>query len=545
MNGKGSSCVRGLLGFALLGILAGCGADLGVLHPDRVLFNGKIVTVDEDFSIAEAVAIKDGRFVAVGSNSQIRGLAGDRTEVMDLEGRTVLPGFNDPHLHFAHTLGFVVDELSTKYRQASSISEILAVVQEKIEQTPPGELVWFFLGPSSPSRLEEGRYPNRKDLDPISPQHPVFLEYAGNGANASANSLALKKAGITRRTPQPSTQGLLGEIVKDASGEPTGVFLGRAAASIAHTVLVRHSVETLVETIQNAFEVVLPNGITTIGDPNTNMSNVGENQNWAKAYQRLSSRGELMVRANVIMRLPIVYRPTEGILEWLDNLQFDSGFGNETLHFGQIKISIYDSSGDFKLPREDVKRVIKAVHRSGWRLYIHVGRGESYDLAMEGLEVLERYGVMVEPQPGRIWGMSDDYEEQNADPARPAYGPTPLKTYLDHGIRVMTGSDAGRPPTGIPMFTIFEAVNRVRASGKVINPEERITVEEAIRAVTITPAYSTFEEDLKGTIEPGKLADLVVLGRDILTVPPLEIKDIPVLRTMMGGKFVYVNPDVN
>jgi len=572
MNRKSRSCVRGLLGLGLLGILVGCGADLGVLHPDTLLFNGKIVTVDEDFSIAEAVAIKDGRFVAVGSNSQIRSLAGDRTEMVDLEGRTVLPGFNDPHLHFAHTLGFVVDELSTKYRQASSIGEILAVVQEKVEQTPPGELVWFFLGPSSPSRLEEGRYPNRKDLDPISPQHPVFLEYAGNGANASANSLALKKAGITRRTPQPSTQGLLGEIVKDASGEPTGVFLGRAAASIAHTVLVRHSVETLVETIQNAFEVVLPNGITTIGDPNTNMSNVGENQNWVKAYQRLSSRGELMVRVNCIMRLPIVYRPTEGILEWLDNLLFDSGFGNETLHFGQIKISIYDSSGDFKLPREDVKRVIKAVHRAGWRLYIHVGRGESYDLATEGLEeaysefpredvrhvitharfptdknleVLKRYGVMVEPQTGRIWGMSDDYEEQNADPERPAYGPTPLRTYLDHGIKVMTGSDAGRRPTGVPLFTIFEAVNRVRSSGKVINPEERITVEEAIRAVTITPAYSTFEEDLKGSIEPGKLADLVVLERDILAVPALEIKDIVVLRTMMGGEFVYVNPDLN
>ncbi|MFB3108189.1 MAG: amidohydrolase, partial [Candidatus Binatia bacterium] len=487
---------------------------------------------------------------------------------------TVLPGFNDPHLHFAHTLGFVVDELSRKFRSASSISEILAVVQEKIEQTPPGELVWFFLGPSSPDRLEEGRYPNRKDLDPISPLHPVFLEYAGNGANASANSLALKKAGITRRTPQPSTQGLLGEIVKDASGEPTGVFLGRAAASIAHTVLVRHSVETLVETIQNAFEVVLPNGITTIGDPNTNMSNVGENQNWMRAYQRLSARGELRVRVNCIMRLPIVYRPTEGILEWFDDLLFDSGFGNDTLYFGQIKISIYDSSGDFKLPREDVKRVIKAVHRSGWRLYIHVGRGESYDLAMEGLEeayaefpredvrhvitharfptdknleVLKRYGGMVEPQTGRIWGMSDDYEEQNTDPDRPAYGPTPLRTYLDHGVRVMTGSDSGRPPAGVPLFTIFAAVNRMRRSGKVINPEERITLEEAIRAVTITPAYSTFQEDLKGSIEPGKLADLVVLGRDILTVPLLEIKDIPVLRTMMGGEFVYThpNPDPN
>ena len=563
---------RGLLALALLGMLTGCGADLDVLRPDTVLFNGKMVTVDEDFSIAEAVAIRDGKFIAVGSDAEVRGLAGERTEVIDLEGATVLPGFNDPHLHFAHTLGFVADELTQKFRSSTSIREILAVVEEKIDQTPPGEMVWFFLGPGSPSRLEEGRYPGRKDLDPISPQHPVFLEFGGSGANASANSLALDKAGITRRTPQPSDQGLLGEIVKDASGEPTGVFLGRAAASIAHSVLVRHSVETLAKTIQHASDVVVPYGITTIGDPNTNMSNVRENQTWVQAYQRLSSRGELRVRVNAIMRLPIVYRPTEGILEWFDDLLVDTDFGNETLHLGQIKISIYDSSGDFKLPREDVKRVIKAVHRAGSRLYIHVGRGESYDLATEGLEeaynefpredvrhvitharfptdqnleVLERYGVMVEPQTGRIWGMSDDYEEQNADPTRPAYGPTPLRTYLDRGIRVMTGSDSGRRPTGVPLFTIFEAVNRVRESGKVINPEERITVEEAIRAVTITPAYSTFEEDLKGSIEPGKLADLVVLGRDILTVPPLEIKDIPVLRTMMGGEFVYVNPDSN
>ena len=165
------------LGLLLMGMLVGCGSDLGVLHPDTILLNGKMVTVDEDFSIAEAVAIKDGKFIAVGSNTEVRGLAGDRTEVIDLEGATVLPGFNDPHLHFAHTLGFVTDELTQKFRSSTSIREMLAVVQEKIDQTPAGEMVWFFLGPGSPSRLEEGRYPNRKDLDPISPQHPVFLEY--------------------------------------------------------------------------------------------------------------------------------------------------------------------------------------------------------------------------------------------------------------------------------------------------------------------------------------------------------------------------------
>jgi predicted amidohydrolase YtcJ len=270
------------------------------------------------------------------------------------------------------------------------------------------------------------------------------------------------------------------------------------------------------------------------------------------------------------MRLPIPVQPTDEILEWLDNLLFDPGFGNDRLRFGQFKIVVYDSSPSYQVPRENVKRVIKAVHRAGWQLYIHVGGGESYDLAVEGLEeayqefprqdarhiitharsptdknleVLERYGVMVEPQPGRFDRMSDDYEEQNTDPDRPAYGPYPLRTYLDHGVVVMTGSDSGRLPAGVPLFTMFAAVNRVRRSGKVINPEERITLEEAIRAVTITPAYSTFQEDLKGSIEPGKLADLVVLGRDILTVPSLEIKDIPILRTMVGGEFVYNNPD--
>ncbi|MDA2935160.1 amidohydrolase, partial [Acidobacteria bacterium AH-259-D05] len=562
-----STGLRSFLTLVLLGCLTSCGGDLGELHPDTILFNGKIVTVDEDFSITEAVAIEDGRFIAVGANAEIRGLAGARTEMVDLEGRTVLPGFNDPHEHFAHSLGFVADDLTKKFRTSKSIKEILAVVQEKIDQTPAGEMVWFFLGPGSPDALEEGRFPTRHDLDPISPQHPVLLEFGGSGANSSANTLALRKAGISRRTPQPSTKRLIGEIIKDASGELTGVFRGRGASALPHSVLVRHSKETLAENIKRASELVIPYGITTIGDPNTNMSSVRDNQTWVQAYQQLSARGELTVRINCVMRLPLLYRPQEEILGWMENLLYDPGFGNETLHFGQIKISVYDSSANYKVPREDVIRVIKAVHRAGWQLYIHVGGGESYDLAIEGLEeayselprqevrhvitharfptdhtleVLKRYNVIVEPQTGNIYTMSDDYEERNADPERPAYGPTPLRTYLDHGITVMTGSDQN--PIG-PMFTIFEAVNRLRRSGKVINPEERITVEEAIRAVTIVPAYSTFQKHLKGSIEAGKLADLVVLGRDPLTVPSLELKDIPVMRTMIGGKFVYTNPD--
>ena len=148
---------------------------------------------------------------------------------------------------------------------------------------------------------------------------------------------------------------------------------------------------------------------------------------------------------------------------------------------------------------------------------------------------------MVDPQPGTLYQRyADDAEQTFQEPGRQSYGPIPLRTYLDRGIPVMISSD--QQPVG-PMFHIFEAVNRVRRSGKPIVPEEAITVQEAIRATTLTPAYSTFQEELKGSIEPGKLADLVVLGKDILTVPSMEIKNIPILRTMIGGEFVYINPN--
>jgi len=154
---------------------------------------------------------------------------------------------------------------------------------------------------------------------------------------------------------------------------------------------------------------------------------------------------------------------------------------------------------------------------------------------------MKRLGIIADLQVNRIWHLSDDAEErQTANPERPDLGSRPVATYRDAGIPVILSSD--QAPVG-PLFTVFEAVNRVRKSGKVYQPEERLTLEEAIRGITITSAWTFFEDDVKGSIEAGKFADLVVLGRDILTVDPLEIKDIPVLMTMTGGKFVYVNPN--
>lgn len=558
-----------LLGLGSLVAIVGCAGrnDADLLRPDMILHNGKIVTVDKKFSIAQAVAIKSGRFVAVGEDNKIIRLKGSHTEVLDLEGRTVLPGFNDPHEHFTYNLGMVEDEFERRFRKAASVEEIVSLVKERVSRTARGELVWFYLGPASAELLKEKRFPNRHQLDAVAPNNPVLLEFQGAGDYASANSMALAKAGITRSTPQPYSKGMNGEILKDASGEPNGLLLGRGAVSLPHNALVKHSVENLVENIRMSSERAVRYGITTIGDPNTYIAGLPDNVSWVRAYQRVSTRGDAKVRVNCILRVPIQVRPVDEILEWLDNLLYDPGFGNETLHFGQMKLVIFDSTPNFKVPHDDVKKVITAIHRAGWQLFIHARGGEALDLAVEGLdealkaypransrhiithavfptdknlEVMKRNGIMVEPQSGALFEMSDDYEQKTANPARSAYGPTPLKTYLKNGIAVMTGSDDG--PMG-PLFTIFESVTRLRHSGKVINPDERISLEEAIRATTITGAYSTFQEDLKGSIEAGKLADLVVLGRDILTVPPEEIKDIPVMRTMMNGKFVYTNPN--
>ncbi|MCZ6769440.1 MAG: amidohydrolase family protein [Acidobacteria bacterium] len=557
-----------LSGVALTVLAMACGGSVpDSLSPQTILVNGKIVTVDADFSIAEAVAIRDGKFVAVGSDSEIQGLAGRETEVIDLDGKTVLPGFNDGHGHVTLNWGKKTDPIQARLGNASSIEEVLDLLREKMETLGPEELLWFDFGPS-PSRLEENRFPNRFDLDKVSRDRPILLSL-GSGSSAVVNTKLLRDLGITRGTPQPYEMGLFGEIVKDpGTGEPTGVFLGWAGQALIRRNLQLYPAQVQAENILRASEQIIKYGITTVGDPNSMVSSGNDNIPFIRAYQQLAAQGKLPVRVNCMPRIPLLTNPVEECLKYLDQFPYSPGFGNDFLVLRQLKIVVNSSSGKYKLSHDDVKTVVRAIHRAGWQMMIHVGRGgEAFDVALEALdeayqdypdgpqrhlitharhpteenlEILVRRGIMVDPQPGSLYNYADDAEETLLDPDRPAYGPLPLRTYLDRGVQLMISSD--QQPVG-PMFHIFEAVNRVRRSGKPIVPEESITVEEAIRATTLTPAYSTFQEDIKGSIEPGKLADLIVLGRDILTVPSMEIKDIPILRTMIGGEFVYINPN--
>lgn len=558
----------------LFALLPSCsGGDIpDALAPDTILHNARIVTVDEDFSMAQAVAIKDGRLVAVGSDSQVLALAGANTERIDLEGKTVLPGFYDSHIHIAGAAGEAPDPLSNAMSKATSIAEVVELVRRKVAASSPGELVRFTQGPGRAEQLEENRWPNRWDLDPVSPDNPVLINRIAADYIWITNSQGLAAAGIKRGSRQPYQDGLFGRYEVDPrSGEPTGVVMGRAAQHILREAMNVYSTEELRENIAAAVEGhVIPYGITTYADPLTSSNN----QPTQHAYQQLMQREEgLPARVNLMIRLPVRSQSAEANLDLVRGLLYSPPFNSDFLRVGTFKISLDKGRpGDkpYIVPAETGKALLIEAHKRGWQLYVHITTPETFDYAcealeeayrlypredarhifthvgmptQENLETMKRLGIIADLQVGRYYSMADDAEERyQVNPDRPDLGPNPVGTYRDAGILLTLSSD--QAPIG-PLFGIWSAVNRVRKSGKVFRPEERLTLEEAIRAYTYSPAWAFFEEDLKGSIEVGKYADLVVLGRDILTVDPLEIKDIPVLRTMTNGKFVYLNPDQN
>ena len=558
---------------SILTTVSGSPVTLDQLKPDKVLFNGKIVTVDKDFSVVEAVAIKDGKFVAVGSNAEIRALIGPNTELIDLEGKTVVPGFIDPHVHFAHKVGKGEDEYEELFSQARSIEEVRRALQLKVKETPDGEIIWFSKGPSQ-DRMGTDRWPNRYDLDPVSPDNPVILGFAADHVTIVNSKLIEMVGTITKDTPQPTTRGFAGEIVKDPqTGEPTGVLREKGATTLARGPFNLYPTAVLEQNILRASAKVVQQGVTSLFDPCTNIGKAMDNQPGLQAYQRLSAQGKLTVRINAMIRMPIRVETLEQNLDFLNNFLLAPGFRNDRLRIGTLKISV-DGSG-MRVPPAKVKAIIKAAHIAGWQMYIHLGGGESYDVVTDAideaykefpredarhvithatwpsqkdLDILSKYDVMVEPQLGfaRAWEAippappTGRLSETPDNVPEGRFGPRPVRTYIENGIKVMAGTD--QKPIG-PLFTIWGAVTRLRSSGKVLQPEQRLTLEEAIRATTILPAYASFEDHVKGSIEVGKLADLVVLGRDLLTVPKEEIRDIPVLMTMINGVFVYVNPN--
>jgi len=536
-----------------------CGADL-------LLLNGKVITVDPDFSVAEAVAVKDGRITAVGSSAEMAELVGAGTEVIDLGGRTVLPGLIDSHLHMLGT-GLAMSMIDCRTPPMRSIADIVAAVGERAK-ADPGE--WIQGRGWDQAKLSDHRNPTRWDLDEAAPDNPVYLTRTC-GHVAVVNSRALELAGITRDTPQP----VGGTIVKDETGEPTGLLLERPAFWLVLKHVPPPDLDRKVEAIKLVSRAFNEAGLTSVIEPGIAAEDM-------RAYQRALREGGLTVRVSMMLRGVEGDEPLEESLRRMREFPLTTGFGDEMIRFLGLKLLIDggigghtallrepyegepDNYGILTMSEEKLQRLVDAANLQGMMVGVHCAGGGAMDIVLrvfeetdrkrpirgrrftiihayqpseENFDQCRRLGVVVASQPSFLYYLGDSFYE-NVGPSRSKWV-KPHRAWMDHGIVVAAGTDS--PVTPYPPFvSLWAAIaRRTEVRGIQMGADQRVTREEAIRMYTINGAYLSFEEDVKGTVEPGKVADLVVIDRDILTCPEDEIKETRVLRTILGGKTVY------
>ena len=524
--------------------------------PDLIIVNAKIYTVDPAFSTAEALAITNGRFTSVGTGAQVRRLAGSHTRIMDLGGKTVIPGLADNHLHSAGG-GQGVD-----LSRARTLDEVLNLIAARVKQVKPGEIVitnsdWH------EAQLREQRLPYRSDLDSIAPRTPVVVVRGGH--EYILNSAALSKWGITKQTPQPAG----GRISRDEHGELNGELLDRAKALVTLPNPEPSNIEYFVAEHRKLNAA----GLTSIRYPGASVEQY-------RVLQEMRRRGLLTIRVNQLLRPPATnaaqmkamlaasqVKPDEGD-EWLRiggvKLAVDGGF--EGGWMTELYAKPYDEDGTYygvnTMKQADYTEIVKEVNREGWRVSTHaVG-----DAAIE--EVLTAYeAANVEKSiVGQRWTVEHGFlpreehfvrmkklglvisAQDHLYLAGPSlvkmWGPeraawvTPVRAYLDHGLVVSAGTDSPVVPYP-PLWVFYHFVTRDTISGGVLGPDQKISRREALRLETINNAYTTFEENIKGSIEPGKVADLVVLPDDIMTVQAKSLESMNVLMTVVGGRIVY------
>ncbi len=527
--------------------------------PDTILVNGQVITVDARFSIAEAVAITGGKFTAVGTSAVIRRLAGPTTTTIDLHGQTVIPGLADGHLHDAG--GGPGVDLSG----ARSLADITAAVAARVKQSRPGDVI-VSNGDWHEAQLAEQRLPYRADLDPVSPANPVVLVRGGH--EYILNSAALRKWHITTETPpQPG-----GRITRDAKGELNGELIDRAKA----LVQLPPSPPLTIDALVAQHKTLNAAGLTSIRYPGASIEQY-------RLLEEMKRRGLLTIRVNQLMRVgadsaekmraavaALHIKPDEGD-EWLRvggmKLGVDGGFEGGWMR--EPYVEPWGEGGTFRgvntMKQAPYTDVVRELNRLGWRVATHAVGDAAIDEVITAYEAANaeksiagrrwalEHGFLAQPdQIARLKKLELVISAQDhlylAGPSLVNYwGParaartTPMRAFLDAGFVVAGGTDSAVVPYP-PLWVIYHFVTRGTISGGVLGADQKITRREALQVETINNAYLTFEESLKGSIEPGKLADLVVLPEDILTCAEKRIEQMPVALTMVGGRVVYRRP---
>jgi hypothetical protein len=524
------------------------------IEADLVVLNAVIYTVDAAMPRAEALAVKDGRFLAVGSTVDVRNLAASRTRVIDAGRMTVVPGFIDTHCHPSG-----VNELFGVNANVRTVAELQANLRKKAAATPAG----FWVTGSMFDDTKLDRELTRRDLDAVSIEHPIAVNHRG-GHTSWYNTTALNLADVNRSTPDPSN----GRFFRDASGELTGRVAEQARGVFGRVGRREQFTETQQrdrarQGMRHISELLTAAGLTTVHDAGAGAEKV-------RAYEDVYRNGELRHRAYLMIR---------GAYEQLRNAGVYTGFGDEWVRIGGVKYGADGSAsertmrmstpyvgtndyGILTMTQDEIHQRVEDAHRNNWQVGIHANGDVTIDMVLNAYErvlrqwphpdrrhriehcslvnpsLLERIkatGSIPTPFWTYVYYHGEKWSQYGDDKMRWMFA---HRSFLDTGIPVPGASDYGPGPFE-PLMAIQSMVTRKDYRGREWGTNQKVTVDDALKIATVNGAHASYEEKTKGSITAGKLADFVMLDTDPHTVPPDEIMNIKIARTVVDGRTMY------
>jgi hypothetical protein len=531
---------------------------------DYVFVNGELVTVDAAGRIAEALAVGGERILAVGANEHVRPWVGPNTTVVDLGGRTVLPGLIDAHAHLV-LYGTCRLSVDCKAPYIRSLDDLLRELARAAAATPKGR--WIRAFGFNETKIAERRFPHRRELDAVTTDHPVYVERACGHVGA-VNSRGLMLAGIDRDTADP--QG--GVIERDADGEPTGKLIETALTYLDGKM--DFSRDEVMRGLGIASAEFAANGITSVHDAGADSP---------EQFRWLFEAVEAGIVKQRIYAMVATMNHSDRFVDRMVAAGIRTGMGDHRFRIGPAKVFVDGSSsaptlatrepymsdpgnsGLLYYTQEQLNRVLGDAHAAGFQITAHAQGDRAIGMLLDCIEAalaehpradhrhriehagltapdllprMQRLGVIPVANPAFFHEYGDGYVVNLGERAEHMY---PLRSFVEYGIPAAAGSDC--PVTVCnPFLGMFQAMHRLSETGRTIGEAQRIGLMDAIRLFTIHAARASFEETVKGSLEPGKLADVVVLDRSLLTAPAAEIRDVRVEATMIGGTFVYGRP---
>lgn len=523
--------------------------------PELVVVNAVVYTVDDARPKAEAFAVRGGRFVAVGGNDEIRRLAVKGTEILDAQGMTVVPGFIDAHCHPAMT---GISEVLEVDCNRPTIAEIKARIRERAAKTKAGEWVLGFK--YDDTKLKDGRPLRRADLDEAAPDHPVRVMHRG-GHTGVVNSAALSRAGVDKNTRDPEG----GKLGRNDKGELTG-FIAEKANDLFDKLAVQPTTPAQRQAgVKLMSELMSAAGLTTVHDVLASKEDL-------VAYQDALAAGEMQFRVSILAQ-PELFKS-------LTAAGVRPRFGNDRLRIAGIKLFCDGSASERTMrmstpyvgrpndygilvtSQDALNEAVLDVHRQGFQVGVHANGDVAIDMVLNAYELAQRIAPRKDPRhriehctlvnPGLlkriaavgalpfpfytyVYFHGDKWEQYGDEKLEWMFA---HRSFLDHGIKVAGASDYVPGPFE-PLMAIQSMVTRKDYRGRVWGPSQKIKVEEALRICTLHGAYASFEESVKGSISPRKMADFVILAEDPNKVDPERIKDIKVIRTVIDGRTVH------